>query len=284
MSVDFLHLDRCKGSYEYILVIVDYFTHFAQAYPTTTKSGKTVADKIFNDYALKFGFPTHIHHDQGGEFENELFSQLSKYCNVAGSRTVPYQPQGNGQVECINRTLMQRLKTLTDKDKMNWKDSLSKLIFAYNCTRTEVTGFSPFYLLYSCSPRQPTDIMFNLPTEAGSCSHREYVEQRKQGMPEPYAIARENAHKSTQRNKRIYDGKVRSSVLCSGDPVLVGNMTPRGGSGKVRNHLEDTIHTVVRQVGEDFPIYELRPEHGKGKSRILQSKPSFTMRSPATGS
>lgn len=269
VSVDFLHLEKCKGGYEYILVIVDNFTRFAQAYPTTTKSGKTVADKIFNDYALKFGFPTRIHHDQGGEFENQLFSRLSKHCNVAGSRTTPYHPQGNGQVERFNRTLMQMLKTLTDKDKMNWKDSLNKLIFAYNCTRTEVTGFSPFYLLYGRSPRLPIDMLFNLPTETGTCSHREYVEQWKQGMQEAYTIARENAQKSAQRNKRIYDGKVRSSVLYPGDRVLVRNMTPRGGPGKLRNHWEDIIHTVVRQVGEDIPVYELRPEHGKGKSRIL---------------
>ncbi len=139
VSVDFLHLDKCKGGYKYI---VDHFTRFAQAYPTTSKSDKVVADKILNDYDLKFGFPIRIHHDHGGEFENQLFSQLSKYCSVTGSRTTPYHPQGNGQVECFNRTLLQMLKTLMDKDKTNWKNSLNKLIFAYNCTRTEVTGFS----------------------------------------------------------------------------------------------------------------------------------------------
>lgn len=228
-----------------------------------------VADKIFNDYALKFGFPTRNHHDQGGEFENQLFSQLSKYCSVAGSRTSPYHPPGNGQVERFNRTLIQMLKTLTDKDKMNWKDSLNKLIFAYNCTRTEVTGFSLFYLLYGRSPRLPIDMLFSLPTEDGSCSRRDYVEIWKQGMQEAYAIARENAHKSAQWNKRMYDTKVRSSVLYPGDRVLIRNMTPRGGTGKLRNHWEDTIHTVVRQVGGDVPIYELRPEQGKGKTRIL---------------
>uniref|UniRef100_A0A3Q2EEI4 Gypsy retrotransposon integrase-like protein 1 n=1 Tax=Cyprinodon variegatus TaxID=28743 RepID=A0A3Q2EEI4_CYPVA len=269
VSVDFLHLERCSGGYEYILVLVDHFTRFAQAYPTTSKSGKIVADKIFNDYAMRFGFPARLHHDQGGEFENQLFSQLSKYCNIAGSKTSPYHPQGNGQVERFNRTLIQMLKTLTDKDKANWKDSLNKLVFAYNCTRTEVTGFSPFYLLYGRSPRLPIDTLFSLPTETGSHDHHAYVEQWKEGMQQAYTIAQENAQKCAQRNKRIYDAKVRSTLLFPGDRVLIRNLTPRGGPGKLRNYWEDTIHTVVQQVGKDVPVYELRPENGKGRSRTL---------------
>lgn len=97
LSVHFLHLDKCKGGNEYILVIVDNFTRFAQAYPTTSKSAKTVADRLFNDYALRFGFPKQIHHDQGGEFENQLLAQLTKNCSVLSFRTTPYHPQGNGQ-------------------------------------------------------------------------------------------------------------------------------------------------------------------------------------------
>ncbi|CAI5660215.1 unnamed protein product [Oreochromis niloticus] len=87
-------------------------------------------------------------------------------------------------------------------------------------------------------------------------------------MEEAYEITRENAHKAAVRSKR-HDSKVKSSVLQPGDRVLIRNMTPRGGPGKLRNLWEDVVHTVVPQVSRHIPVYELRPEKGKGKSRIL---------------
>lgn len=269
VCIDFLHLDKCKGGYEYILVIVDHFTRFAQAYATTSKSGKTAANLIFNDYALKFGFPSRIHHDQGGEFENQLFSQLKKLSGMAGSRTTPYHPMGNGQVERMNRTLLQMLKTLTETQKSNWRECINKLMYCYNCTRCDVTGYSPFYLLFGRSPRLPVDMLFGLCSETNQCDHRDYVDKWKKGMEEAYAIANEHTKKAAEKSKRHYDSKVRSSVLQPGERVLVKNLTPRGGPGKLRDYWEDTIHTVVRQMGPDLPIYEVRPERGKGRSRVL---------------
>lgn len=89
-------------------------------------------------------------------------------------------------------------------------------------------------------------------------------------MQEAYEKTKNSARKSAERGKRNHDRKVRSSELEPGDRVLVRNLTPRGGTGKLRSHWEETIHKVVRQVNKDAPFYEVVPEQGKGRdSRIL---------------
>lgn len=148
------------------------------------------------------------------------------------------------------------LKTLTEKQKSNWKDSLNKLIYAYNCTKSEVTGFSPFHLLFGHSPRLPIDVLFGLDTSSPSMNKSEYLEVWKRGMQEAQEIAREHVKKASERNKRNYDQRVRCTDLDSGSRVLVRNLTPRGGPGKLRNYWEEQVHAVVRRVAEDVPIYE----------------------------
>ena len=71
------------------------------------------------------------------------------------------------------------------------------------------------------------------------------------------------------RGKRNYDKRMRSSALQVGDRVLVRNLTPRGGPGKLRSFWEDKIHVVVARKGEGSPVYDVRPESSQGPSRTL---------------
>uniref|UniRef100_A0A3B3D0E6 Gypsy retrotransposon integrase-like protein 1 n=1 Tax=Oryzias melastigma TaxID=30732 RepID=A0A3B3D0E6_ORYME len=193
VSIDFLHLEKCKNGYEYILVVMDHFTRFAQAYATRNKAAKTVADKLFNNFALKFGFPTRLHHDMGKEFENMLIARLKELSGIQGLHTTPYHPQGNGQVERFNCILLSMFSTLVVKEKEDWKESLAKVVHAYNCTKSEATGYAPYFLIFGRAPCLPIDLLFDLEKEESHMDYDDYDGRWKKIMHEAYAISAKTA-------------------------------------------------------------------------------------------
>ena len=133
--MDFLSLEECKGRYRYVLVITDHFTRYSWAFPTRNQEAKTVAKILYEGIILNFGIADRFHSDLGGSFEAKVIYELCQLLNVSKSRTTPYHPMGNGSTERFNRTLISMLRTLSDEQKLNWKDHLSSLVFSYNYCR-----------------------------------------------------------------------------------------------------------------------------------------------------
>ena len=265
ISIDYLHLDRAKGGYEYALVVCDHFTRFVQIYATKNKSAISAAEKIFNEFILNFGFPKRIHHDQGKEFDNNLFKRLHQLSGMSASRTTPYHPMGDGQVERMNRTVINMLKTLGEKEKTNWQIYLSKLAFAYNTTINKATGYSPYYLMFGRSPRLPIDLMFDIePHEVGEniqIPYRKFVENWEKSMQQAFEIVRGHTQKCGNRNKQCYDKKIHGVEISIGDRVLLRNHKEKGGTGKLRSHWEDTVY-LVTEINPNVPVYTIKPEIG----------------------
>ena len=77
-----------------------------------------------------------------------------------------------------------------------------------------------------------------------------------------------NGKVASNYNKQ-HDKKIKTSTLAAGDRVLVRNLSERGGPGKIRSYWEDKIHSVIRRIGEDSPVYEIKPEKGDGRTRVI---------------
>ncbi|KAL1278267.1 hypothetical protein QQF64_024940 [Cirrhinus molitorella] len=262
VCIDYLHLEPSHGGYEYILVVVDHFTRFAQAYPTKNKSGRTAAERLSMTTFLALGTLGSYTMTRDGSLRmssSEIFDNLLEYVIQEHLLTTLRVTQLR-----FNRTLLQMLQTLADKEKARWKDHLPQIIHAYNCTRHESTGYSPFYLMYGRQPRLPVDLIFGLVEGDEGVTHKGFVDQWSRRMAEAYQIAHENSRQASSRGKAQYDLKIKGVVLKPGDRVLVRNLREHGGPGKLRSYWEKTIYVVKEQVS-DNPVYVVSPEYGNKK-------------------
>ena len=76
IAIDILECPQSTNENSYIIVVCDYFTKWAEAYPVQDHIALTVADTHVTEFITRFGVPSVIHTDQGREFESILFSRL----------------------------------------------------------------------------------------------------------------------------------------------------------------------------------------------------------------
>jgi len=91
-------LTSAKGN-NWILVLTDHFTWWADALAISDAPASTVARALDQQVFCNFSLPEQIPSDQGTQFQSQLMSNLRKTCGVNQSWTTPYHPQGNGVVE-----------------------------------------------------------------------------------------------------------------------------------------------------------------------------------------
>ena len=265
VSLDFVHLETASGGYEYILTIVDHFTRYLQAYATRNKSALTAARILYNDYIPRFGIPANILHDRGKEFVNKIFQELNRLCGIRNLRTTPYHPMSNGQCERMNGTILRMLKTLEESQKSRWKDHLNKVVHAYNCSKNSTTGFTPFYLLFARNPRLPIDTL--LPSE--DKEQRGFSVDWKTAMQDAYRIVLQQSEQRKAADRKRRNAKNVSKSIAPGDRVLLRNVTPRGGPGKLRSHWEQKVYKVLSSVGDTGVVYQIQLEDAKGRIKTL---------------
>ena len=259
VCIDYLSLESCKGGIEDILVVTDHFTKYAQAYPTKGQQATTVAKVLYDNFFMHYGFPAKLHSDQGRQFEGKVIAALCDLAGIEKTRTSPYHPMGNGLTERFNRTLINMLGTLDPDQKSDWKKYIPSLVHAYNCTRHDSTGFSPYELMFNRQPRLPVDLLLGSEPPQSSIAYSSFVDSMKQRLKYSYDLASQRSKDAQKSQKRIYDLRTRGNVLYPGDRILVRQVAFQG-KHKIADKWQDTVYVIVSQPNPDIPVYRVRPE------------------------
>ena len=85
--------------YIWILLATEYFTKWAEAVPLQKAIGGAVVNFIKENIIVRFGVSQRIISDNGTPFVNSDVRKMLEFYQVKHHRSLPYYPQGNGQVK-----------------------------------------------------------------------------------------------------------------------------------------------------------------------------------------
>ena len=203
------------------VVISDYFTKWTEAFALPNHQAMTVADTLVTEVFMRLGVPRVLHSDQGPEFRSDLMRSVCELLEIKPSKTAPYHPQSDGQVERFNRTLIAMLSKLCLENKDDWDDHLPYVMCAYRSTMQESTGYSPNRMMLGREITLPMDLMYPIPdSDLPYNCPIEYVEWVREAMEGGFEHARNHLAKAAERQKRNYDARAQKRSFKVGDWVL----------------------------------------------------------------
>ena len=269
MSMEVMVGIKEKPVVKNVLVIEDHFTCYTQAYVTNNHTACTMARILYNEFFSVFGFPRRLVSDQAAKFTRRVMSELCNLLGVAKIRTSPYHPQTNGAVERVHQTLRRMIAKMDPDKRAKWPSHLGPILIAYNATRSLITGYSPYFLMFGRQPRLPVDLLFQtVRRDENSRTTDEYITSLYDKLKSALALARDTTILEAQRQKRLYNRKTGAVELHPGDKVLVKLDAFRGQWRKLKNWWGDALHTVVKCMADGITVYEVKNDANK-KRQVL---------------
>ena len=256
-----------------VLVVVDHFTRYVQALMTKNHTVRTTARVLYNNYFSVFGFPQCLMSDQGTEFCGKVIAAMCSLLGVEKVWMTPYHPQTNGSAERVHQMLQRMIGKLDPEKQKKWPTHIGSIIIAYNSTRSLVTRYSPYHLMFGRRPRLPIDLLF--PTRRTQMLTRtidEYIASLYDRLRKSLVIVQDCAIKEAQRQKRLYDRKVGAIELRPGDNILVQLDAFRGQTRKLKNRWGSDLHMVVTRVADGILAYVVK-NNCTGKKKVVHWVP-----------
>ncbi|KAK1338204.1 LOW QUALITY PROTEIN: hypothetical protein QTO34_001318 [Cnephaeus nilssonii] len=177
-EIDFTEVKPARYGYKYLLVFIDTFSGWVEAFPTKKETAQVVAKTILEDIFPRFGVP-------------KVSQRLAKILGLDWKLHCAYRPQSSGQVERMNRTLKEVMTKLSlETGITDWTVLLLFALFRVRNTPGSLK-LTPFEILYGAHP--PLMTLPHLPSPKSYFSQSLYTRlkaletvQRENRLAEAY--------------------------------------------------------------------------------------------------
>ncbi|KAG7588540.1 Ribonuclease H-like superfamily [Arabidopsis suecica] len=230
---------------QYLLVLTAYFSKWIEAEAYISIHDSVVKTFLWKHIICCYGVPYEIVTDNGPQFISNDFEEFCSAWGIKLSYSTPRYPQGNGQAEASNKTILSNLKKRLSARKGGWYDELQPVLWAYRTTPRRATGETPFSLVYGMEVVVPAEL--NVPglrrSEAplNEESNSKLLEDVLDTIDERRDQSLIRLQNYQQLTARYYNSKLKNRPLNVRDFVLrrLFDNTKEEGAGKLGINWED---------------------------------------------
>ena len=213
---------KAVGNKKYLLVGIDYFTKWVETEPLTNIRDVDAKKFLWKNIVTRFGVPNTLISDNGLQFDSKSFKRYCCELGITNRYSTPAYPQGNGQVEVVNKVIANELRKRLDDAKGRWVEELPHVLWTYQTTPRRSTGETPFSMSYRVEAVIPIETGFpTLRTQTFNPNDNDKLLERSLDLPKE---RRENAMVQLayyqHKLKQGYDAKVKLRPLELRDLVL----------------------------------------------------------------
>ena len=151
LSLDFKGPLPTNNQNKFMLSITDEYSRLPFAFPCKDVSAQSIIECLCQLFSI-FGMPAFIRSDRGSGFMSTQFKAFLLQKGISSSRTTPYNPGGNGQVERLNGTLWKTVLLALKTRQLPvscWQDVLQDALHSIRsllCTATNTTPHERLFI------------------------------------------------------------------------------------------------------------------------------------------
>jgi hypothetical protein len=254
-------MPKAPAGKKFLVVATDYFTKWIEAEALVKITQEDMRKFVWKSIITRFGIPRALISDNGSQFIGGKFTTMCDEYGIEFFNSTPVYPQGNGQAEASNKTLLDGIKKRLADKKGKWVDELPTVLWAYRTTPRRPTGETPFSLAYGLEaiiplevglPTIRTEIFQEAQNDEALRLNLDFIEERREA-----ALIRLAAYQ--RQLAKDYNKRVKPREFTVGDWVLrrVVKHTAVASHGKLGANWEGP-YRVTRIAGHGAYYLETR--------------------------
>lgn len=243
---------------QYILVIIDICSRYVVCVPIADKTMTSVAKGLIENVFHVFGFCKYVTSDQGKEFCNKLFKEITDIFKIDHRTTTAYHPNSNGIVERANKNLGAAIAKQVNSKHSDWDEYLKSIAFGFNSSVHSITRKVPLEILLATKVSFPTDVL--IPTSSM------ILKKQNETIEKIRKEAENNVKVQQIKSQELRNEKLNEEKFERGEKCLIKRQFFKEGLSRKFLDKYTGPHTIIDILKDG--LYKIKNEQN-GKEQVV---------------